>query len=192
MDDEPFKAGPPGGKYKKSPGGIEVIADAGEPLGPVPRRGQMFRVLRQVGCHLLAGRWARAHVALTAVEQQLADEAAAPAFETMSRTARRQRFVSELPIDVRTVNVLEEACYYTVGDVLEAWPSELQELQKSRIITNFGDAGMVNIGLALVAWGLVPLSRVQQWASSHAGMSITAADVPEIDRLGRPVHDGDE
>jgi hypothetical protein len=193
MDDEPFsRAGQLGNKFARGRSGTEVIADAGEPLGPVPPRGQMFRVLRQVGCHLLAGRWARAHIVLTTIEQELEAELAAPDFASSSVTAKRQRFLAELPMDQRLVNTLEGACFFTVGEVHDAWPDDLAEMSASHIITNFGPVGIVNVGLALVAWGLLRLERVQQWAARHSDRSVTAADVPAIDRLGRPLKRDDE
>lgn len=164
---------------------IELTPHNGEPLGPVPDRRVIARVLGQVEEHLKAGRWARAFCAITFAEQEERERDGMPDLLSLTVERRLARPLWDLPLKYRTSQAVENAGSITVGDVLDRWPHGFEG------IPNVGEWTVREIGLALIAWKLLDWDKLQ-WYCAGQQIALRREDVPQIDRLGERLIDEDE
>lgn len=167
------------------PAGIALTPAGGEPLGPIPDRRVISRVLGQVEEHLKAGRWARAFCAITFAEQEERERDAMPDLLALPIQRRRARPLWDLPLKYRTSQAIENAGSITVGDVLDRWPHGFEG------IPNVGENTIREIGLALIAWRMLDWDKLQ-WYCAGQQIALRAEDVPQIDRLGERLIDEDD
>jgi hypothetical protein len=164
----------------------ELTPQNGEPLGPVPDKRLVARVLGQIEEHLRFGRWSRAFVALTFAEQEVREREGMPDLLSLPVTRRRERPLWDLPLKYRTSQAVETAGSVTVGDVLDRWPHGFEG------IPNVGEFTIREIGLALIAWQLLGWEQLQGYCAGQK-IALRPTDVPQIDRLGeRLIDDEDE
>ena len=136
----------------------------------IPPPELIDRLAGQVAVHLMAGRWGLAHAALIAGEREARQLLGKPDVTAMSIGERLMLPATEMCLDNRTTNMLEDSGRTTVGQIRDAWP--LIDCP------NFGIESRTRVAKVLVDWNLLTDAQVRQaakeglinrWWPQHGG-----------------------